>query len=393
MTWARDKKIIMKKGILILVALAVGVTVNAQITKKVPQIPVNPELEVEGSFSMIMVPDPQSYTKFEATQPLFELQTAWIAQSIKPLNIKAALFTGDMVEQNNQLTAGDPHHEGANGDQTSRQQWEAVSRALTHLDNRIPYIIAQGNHDVDLVTANSRASKMPEYIYSERNSEILNHLAATGTNYKGENTMENSAFEFHDSNWGDMLIISFEFAPRDETLEWARKLIESDKYKKYRVIILTHSFLSDNDERVRTEGYKLSPRNWPQAVWEKLVYPSKNISMVLCGHTGRAPQIAKDGSASDVSKIDYDCCSAFRVDKAQDGHEVVQMMFNAQMADGSWFGNGGDCWLRILEFRPDGETIGVRTFSPLFALSRITCSQAWRTAEYDRFEFKMKHIK
>lgn len=45
------------------------------------------------------------------------------------------------------------------------------------------------------------------------------------------------------------------------------------------------------------------------------------------------------------------------------------MMFNAQTADGQWHGNGGDCWLRIMEFMPDGKTIKIKTFSPLFALS------------------------
>ena len=36
---------------------------------------------------------------------------------------------------------------------------------------------------------------------------------------------------------------------------------------------------------------------------------------------------------------------------------------------------------------PDGKTIGVRTFSPLFAISYISSDQAWRTAPYDQFEF------
>lgn len=49
---------------------------------------------------MILLPDPQSYNKFDANQPLFELQTAWIANSIEPLNIKGVLCTGDLVEQN-----------------------------------------------------------------------------------------------------------------------------------------------------------------------------------------------------------------------------------------------------------------------------------------------------
>lgn len=36
------------------------------------------------------------------------------------------------------------------------------------------------------------------------------------------------------------------------------------------------------------------------------------------------------------------------------------MMFNAQTADKQWFGNGGDGWLRIMEFMPDGKTIKIK---------------------------------
>jgi hypothetical protein len=66
------------------------------------------------------------------------------------------------------------------------------------------------------------------------------------------------------------------------------------------------------------------------------------------------------------------------------------MMFNSQNGDGDWNGNGGDCWLRILEFKPDGKTIGVRTFSPLFALSKLTKHLAWRTADYDQFDIVLE---
>lgn len=38
-------------------------------------LPLRPKLETPGSFSMILLPDPQSYTKFDANQPLFELTT------------------------------------------------------------------------------------------------------------------------------------------------------------------------------------------------------------------------------------------------------------------------------------------------------------------------------
>lgn len=351
----------------------------AQRPKGEPQLPVYPALEERGSFSMIMVPDPQSYVKFAANQPLFDLQTAWIAQNIDRLNIKAALFTGDMVEQNNKLISA-PLPNEYNGDQTSRQQWEAISRGLSRLDGRLPYIACQGNHDLGYIAAEYRYSMMPDYIYPERNRTFEKTLVATGPNYEGIHTMENAAFEFHDEAWGKLLVISFEFAPRDEALDWARQLIESERFMNHKVIILTHSFLTNKAERIVSEKYKLTPRNWPQAVWEKLIYPSKNIYMVLCGHTGTPPKI--DG----VEEVNFATTTSCRVDKAADGHQVVQMMFNSQNGDGEWNGNGGDCRIRILEFKPDGKTIGVRTFSPLFALSKHTKHLAWRTASYDQFK-------
>ena len=354
-----------------------------------PVIPVYPTLEDNNSFSMIFLSDPQSYSKFGLNQPLFELQTAWTALVRNRLNVKAALISGDFVEQNDK---DDPYVNGRidasaqnqmdqrNGDQTSQQQWESVSRALERLDNVLPYVPCQGNHDCGPLAAEDRRSEMPKYIYPERNMMNENHLVDMCTNYQGKKTMENSAFEFHTDTWGDLLVIGFEFAPRDEVLNWTKQLIESDKYKNHRVIIFTHSFLNEEGEQYTTEGYTLQPRNWAKDVWNKLIYNSKNIVMVLCGHAG-SPTTMK----STVDATDYSCTVSFRTDTAADGREIPQMMFNAQCADGSWYGNGGDGWIRILEFKPDGQTIGVKTFSPLFALSQLTKTQAWRTKDYDQF--------
>lgn len=370
----------MKKLILMACTLIMTSVVLAQSPKGEPVIPVYPALQEEGSFSMILVPDPQSYTKFAANQPLFELQTAWIAQNINRLNIKAALFTGDMVEQNGKqisLPLPNPY----NGDQTGRQQWEAVSRGLSRLDNRLPYVVAQGNHDIGHITATDRHSLAPEFIHPERNIKFEKCLVSTCPNWEGVHTMENSAYEFIDKAWGKILVITFEFAPRDEAIEWAKQLTESEAYKEHKVIILTHSWLDTAGNRIKEEGYTLRPCNWAEAVWQKLVYPSKNICLVLCGHTGAAPKIE-----GDVAKTNFKPTSSYRVDKAADGRNIPQMMFNSQQGDGDWNGNGGDCWLRILEFKPDGKTIGVRTFSPMFALSKLTQHLAWRTAEYDQYE-------
>ncbi|MBE6205315.1 MAG: serine/threonine protein phosphatase [Rikenellaceae bacterium] len=374
----------MKRITALICALCFAGVALAQGPKGEPQIPVYPTLQDEASFSMILIPDPQSYTKFAANQPLFDLQTAWVAQNIDRLNIKAALFTGDMVEQNGkQISAPKPNE--YNGDQTGRQQWEAVSRALSRLDNRLPYVVAQGNHDIGEITATDRHTIMPNYVYPERNILFEKCLVSTCQNWQGVHTMENSAYEFHDKAWGDLLVITLEFAPRDEAIAWAKELTESDKYKSYKVILLVHSWLNTAGDRITQEGYTLRPCNWADDVWKKLVYPSKNIVMVLSGHSGAAPKIE-----GDVKSTNFKPTSSYRIDKAADGRSIPQMMFNSQQGDGDWNGNGGDCWLRILEFKPDGKTIGVRTFSPMFAISRLTQHLAWRTAEYDQFDITIE---
>ena len=65
-------------------------------------------------------------------------------------------------------------------------------------------------------------------------------------------------------------------------------------------------------------------------------------------------------------------------------------MFNAQAEGGGWHGNGGDGWLRILEFHPDGKTVTVHTFSPLFAVSPSTVGLSLRTEPYDHFSFSLE---
>ena len=246
----------------------------AQAPEGEPQIPVYPELQKEKSFSMILIPDPQGYTKFAANQPLFELQTAWVAQNIERLNIKAALFTGDMVEQNGKIISA-PLPNKYNGDQTGTQQWQAVSRALARLDNRLPYVIAQGNHDIGHITATDRHTNAPDYIYPERNIKFEKTLVATCPNWTGVHTMENSAYEFYDEKWGNILLLTFEFAPRDEVLEWAKTLVASERFKKHRVIVLTHSWLNNKGERLKKVITHLHRATSPRMCGRNLSTPQK----------------------------------------------------------------------------------------------------------------------
>ena len=196
---------------------------------------------------------------------------------------------------------------------------------------------------------------------------------ATYPNRNGAISLENAAFAFDDPAWGGLLVVTTEFLPRDEVLDWAAALIDKPEYRDRKVIFMTHAFLHERSaKRIEKNSYELTPGNTGAEIWRKLIEPSPNIRMVVCGHTG------KPG--------DYEDAVAYRVDKNRAGHDVHQMMFNVQILGGGWEGNGGDGWLRILEFLPDGRTIKVRTYSPLFGISSLTKHLAHRTGACDRFD-------
>lgn len=353
------------KGFALSILLCLSGILHAQI------YPVNAALENKESFSMILLPDPQSYTKFAANQPIFDLMTRWTANNLDKLSVKAVLCTGDLVEQNEW-----PVPDNVNGDQTSTQQWEAAARSFSCLDNRIPYIICTGNHDYGYEKAENRLCNFPKYFPAEKNPIWKNSLVSVAKNAFGIPTLENAAYEFTTDTWGKILVLSLEFAPRDEILNWAKQLASSSKYKNHKVIVLTHSYMEIDGSIFEKENYKITPANYGKAIWEKLIYPTPNIRLLICGHACEITDL--EGTVS------------YREDKNINGQNVAQMMFNAQTADKQWFGNGGDGWLRILEFMPDGKTIKVKTFSPLFALSPTTAKYSWRTAPYDQFDIVLK---
>lgn len=319
---------------------------------------------------MVIMPDPQTYVKFSRNQPILELMTAWIGENIDPLNMKMVLCTGDLVEQNDM-----PNPDGVNGNQPSKSQWESVSGAFKRLDGRVAYIAGTGNHDFGFKSAENRQTEYDSYFPPDKNFLSQKMLREAGFDGDGNPSLTNAVYEMTSPHGQKILYMVLEFAPRNAVIDWAKKVLAQEKYKDHFVVLLTHSYLNSKSERIETEGYPLVDRNYGQAVWEKLVQPSTNIRMVFSGHIGVPDNI--------LGHI------GFRSDKNAAGKKVSQMVFNAQALGGGWHGNGGDGWLRYLEFMPGGKKVKVKTFSPLFAISPSTRHLAWRTESYDEFEFEL----
>lgn len=333
----------------------------------------HPQLEDENSWTMIVLPDPQSYIKFEQNQPIFSLMTRWIKLNKEKLNIELVLCEGDLVEQNN-ILVGD----GVNGDQNSVQQWTAVREAFSVLDTVVPYILCTGNHDYGKKAAENRYSQFNSYFSPNLLKSTSSILEGMMPNYSGELTLENAYYEFVSPHNTKFLIASLEFNARDTIVQQAKEIFGREKYNNHKGVILTHSYMKSmfNDNAlIVKEKYKVKDVTHGEKLWKNLIAPSENIEMVICGH------IAGTGG--------YKQNVGYRADKNAKQKEVHQMLFNAQTDGGGWHGNGGDGWLRILEFLPDKKTVIIKTFSPLFAISPSTIDKAWRNEHYDSYSIQL----
>lgn len=367
----------MKKYISLLLALLCGsIAVNAQHRADRQNL-TDPE-----ATSIILLGDPQGYVKYDINQPIFDLVTAWISDNVDHLNIEAVLCLGDLVEQNDNNAL---NRKMLN--QTSTQMWEAVSNSFERIDGKVLHVHSPGNHDYGFRSAEDEHTFFPDYFPAERQGKVLlDRLVSEYPNREGRASLENSAYELEINGWDrKILVITSEFYPSDGALQWARNLCLSDKYKDHVAIYMTHSYMRCHlceNAVYNKEKYAISQKetnNSGQQIWDKLVSQVPNLRLVLCGH--HAHGLDKDGNDQ------YDGSMGWRTDKNTAGRDVHQMLFDTQTLGGGWEGNGGDGWIRILEFMPDGKTVKVRTYSPLFGISPLTKHLASRKGEHDEFDF------
>jgi predicted phosphodiesterase len=262
-------------------------------------------------FSVVVLPDTQNYAeKFADT---YVAQTQWIRDNLEKENIKFVMHLGDIVQHHND----------------SEQQWQVADRAHKLLDGVVPYSMLPGNHDLEY---KNKAYSRKTTLYNK----YFGPQRFTDCSWYGGHWGENNDNNFCTFEVGGMkfLVISLEYAPRDEVLAWATDLANS--HPDHRVIAATHCYMRPAGRDNNTGG---SLGNSGDGVWEKFVRRAPNVFLVKSGHVlGVGRQISTNDAGLPV-------------------HETL--------VDYQGLPNGGDGWLRVMRFVPDENKIEIRAYSPL----------------------------
>jgi hypothetical protein len=261
------------------------------------------------SFRVVLLPDTQFYS--EKYPETYVAQTLWIRKRMHEDNIKFAIHLGDIVQTS-----------------TKEPEWVNADRAMRLLDGVVPYSMAPGNHDMQVKT---RDSTLYNKFFSPK--RFVDRKWYGG--HKGDNNDNN--YCLFEAGGMKFMVLSLEFAPRDETLAWAAEVTE--RYPQHRVIVATHCYMRPNGrDTSAAKAYNIEGNSGEQ-MWQKFIRKQPNIFLVVSGHV---LGVGLQTSTNDA------------------GGKVIEMLTDYQGLP-----NGGDGWLRSLEFVPNENKINVKTYSPL----------------------------
>jgi hypothetical protein len=215
----------------------------------------------------------------------------------------------------------------------TQQEWINASGAMYLLDGQVPYGTAVGNHDITSGT------------YFE-NYFGVSHF--NGYDYYGDSYAINNNQSHYDLiTVGDLefIIIYLEVNPSPAVLTWANNLL-STSYPQRRGIVVNHDIL-DAGGSLSTNGTSIL----------NALKGSQNLFMMFCGHyAGEAYKLETGTNSNPIHII---------------------------LADYQSRSNGGDGWLRILEFNKPLNQINVKTFTPYLSPRYETDANSQFTLTYD----------
>jgi predicted MPP superfamily phosphohydrolase len=262
-------------------------------------------------FTIVLIPDTQNYS--EKLPSYFHDQTRWVVEKAEELNIVCVTHVGDIVQRGDKAPA----------------EWEIAEEAMSRLDDVAPWGVAIGNHDYDLDGPRSKGDMFKKYFGPAR---------FEGKPWYGGASPDGlSSYQKFVGGGRDFLIFHLESDVPDDTIAWVEEVLEANPETP--AIVTTHIYMgTHNRGRDQKPYWQKDVGNSAEQVWEKLIRPQPQIFMVLCGHW---PE------------------EWFQISMNDAGQKVYEMLADYQGRE-----NGGDGWLRYMEFDPDKSQIRVKTYSP-----------------------------
>lgn len=259
-------------------------------------------------FSIVVLPDTQFYIVSYSTPAaggkglpiMFQRQIDFIKANKDALNIKFVTHVGDIVDH---------------GDQ--KWEWDLANSYMSQLDGVVPYAIAPGNHDAQVMWGHD----YPLYNTTFPSSRYQGQSWYGGC-YPAGNNKNN--YEFFSASGMDFIIIHLESDPPADARKWASDVL--DKYPNHRAIITTHWYLEGG---ISSQGTN---------IWTDVINNHANVFLLICGHS-----CAREGMLVSSNKF---------------GGTVYQILTDYQCDY-----NGGNGQFRYYTFHPDKNQIEGFTYS------------------------------
>ena len=151
----------------------------------------------EGSFSIVVLPDTQSYA---AVKPeIFHAETQWIVENHERQRIRFVSHVGDIVDRN------------------VPEQWQVAREAMDRLHGVVPYGFSVGNHD--MVTATGECSLFERFFPASRFEAFAW--------YGGSHKNNANSFQLFSAEGLDFVIVHLECNAPDNALAWANRVVSS----------------------------------------------------------------------------------------------------------------------------------------------------------------------
>ncbi len=261
------------------------------------------DLIEKDNFTVLWTSDPQWYSF--RYQDILVQQNDWVVENFERLNMKYIVHTGDFVDL--------PHN---------REQWSFVTEQYEKWDEAgLPYGVLAGNHDVD----GTDYTEFSEYFGAER----FENNPWYGDSYDNNR----GHYDLVSEGGTDFIFVYLGYGDHTERdYQWLNDVLSQHSTRI--AFISFHEYLYADGTRT----------DIGEEIFNKVVLKNPNVRMVFCGHNYNAAKL-----------IDH-------IDDTGDGiadRTVYQLMANYQNLT-----NGGNGYMRFLEFDKKDGTIAFRTYSP-----------------------------